>query len=25
VRALRWTWDGVRAEWSRCLRPVRAA
>src|SRR5262245_16598344 len=25
VRALRWTWDGVRADWTRCLRPVRAA
>jgi glycosyltransferase involved in cell wall biosynthesis len=25
VRALRWTWDGVRAEWARCLLPVRSA
>jgi glycosyl transferase family 1 len=25
VRALRWTWEGVRADWARCLRPVRAA
>ena len=25
VRALRWTWDGVRADWARCLIPLRTA